>query len=124
MVYNTSEEWAKDKNYASWAAYATANPNSPTEDHIDEMLEEAGEIINSNIGSFNTDISDVRFLSRVQKLHLRMVNRMRQVELAQGISMGFLGWSTTDFLQERERFYLQKTVGKILKYRTGRGIVF
>ena len=115
MTYNDNDAWAKTKNYANWSAYATAHPNSPTEDHIDEMLEEASEIINLNIGSFNSDITDVRFLSRVKKLHLRMVNRMRQVELAQGKNMGFLGWSTTDFLQERERSYLV-TIGKILGY--------
>ena len=113
--YNDNEAWAKDQNYASWAAYATANPNSPTETHIDEMLEEATEIINMNIGSFNSNITDTRFLSWVQKLHLRMTNRMRQIELAGGKAEGFLGWSITDFLQERERNRLQ-TIGKILGY--------
>ena len=38
---------------------------------------------------------------------------MRQIELAGGKAVGFLGWSVTDFLQERERTYL-KTIGTIL----------
>ena len=124
MVYNDNDAWAKTQNYANWEAYAIGRPKSPTEDHIDEMLEEASEIINLNIGSFNSDITDIRFLSRVQKLHLRMVNRMRQVELAEGKNMGFLGWSVTDFLQERERTYLRKVVGRVLKKRIAGKVTF
>lgn len=113
--YNDKDDWAQNQDYDDWDAYALAIPNSPTADHLDDLLEDATTIINKNIGSFNVNITDVRFLEWVKKRHLRIVNRMRQIDLSGGKAEGFLGWSITDFLQERERNYLI-TIGKILGY--------
>jgi len=113
--YNDVDEWAVNQNYDDFVAYAVDNPSAPTEEHLEDLLEDATTIINKNIGSFNTNITDSRFLEWVKKRHLRMVNRMRQIDLAGGKAQGFLGWSVTDFLQQRERDYLV-TIGKILGY--------
>lgn len=82
------------------------------------MIEEASEIINQYIGSYNTDITDTRFLSRVQKLCLRMVKRMEQIETAQGLPARIPMFSPNDFLIERERTFLEFTVGILLGYKS------
>ena len=117
MVYIDEDVWAVDQKFANWTAYASANPNSPTLEWITGHIEEATGIINENIGSFNVDITDVRFLDRVQKLCLRMVNRMRQIDLGQGTPGRIPLFSPNDFLIQRERKYLQSTIGVVLKYR-------
>ena len=117
MVYIDEEVFAVSENYATWIAYASDNSNNPTLLHLTEMIEEATEIINENIGSYNTDISDTRFLSRVQKLCLRMVKRMLQIDIAQDLPARIPMFSPNDFLIERERNYLQFTVGVLLGYR-------
>lgn len=81
------------------------------------MLEEATEIINENIGCFNVNITDERFLSRVKKLNNRMTTRMRQIQLGQGLPGKIPMFSPNDFLIERERKYLQSTIGVVLRYR-------
>ena len=118
MVYVNEHAFAIHKNYDDWDAYATDNPNNPTLSHLTEMIEEATDIINENIGSYNVDITDARFLGRVQKLCLRMVERMRQIELGQGLRGKIPMFSPNDFLIERERHYLQFTVGVNLGYRS------
>lgn len=117
MVYATKDTWAVTQKYKDWNAYEASHPNAPPLDNIMEMIEEATEIINENIGSYNVDISDVRFLSRIQKLCLRMVNRMRQIDLGQGLPGKIPMFSPNDFLIDRERNYLQFTVGVLLGYR-------
>lgn len=106
------------KNKANWEAYAVDNPNNPTLSHLTEMIEEATDIINENISSYNVDIVDLRFLSRVQKLCLRMVNRMRQIELGQGLRGKIPMFSPNDFLIDRERNYLRFVIGVTLGYRS------
>jgi len=87
------------------------------------MLEEASEIINEKIGSFNSDITDSRFLSRIQKLCLRMVDRMSGIDNEQSKG-NFFGYSQTDYLNTRERDYLSNVVGKALNYKKPGRIVF
>ena len=115
--YIDEDAFAVGYNYANWAAYAVENPGAPTLSWVTENIEEATEILNENIGSFNVSITDVRFLSRVQKLCLRMVKRMRQIELAQGLPGKIPMFSPNDFLIDRERKYLKSTVGVVLGYR-------
>jgi len=117
MVYIDEEAFAKSENYATWIAYTADNPNNPTLLNLTEMIEEASEIINLNIGSYNIDITDTRFLSRVQKLCLRMVKRMMQIDIAQGLPARIPMFSPNDFLISREREYLQFIVGVLLGYR-------
>lgn len=115
--YTNKDEWAVSKNTESWSDFDYKHPNALVNDTIDDMLEEATEIINENIGSFNVNIDDARFLSRVRKLHNRMVTRMRQIQLGQGIPGKLPMFSPNDFLQERERKYLKSTIGVVLGYR-------
>jgi hypothetical protein len=115
--YIDEDAFAVGYNYANWTAYASANPNTPTLAWVTENIEEATEIINEKIGSHNVSITDVRFLSRVQKLCLRMVKRMKQIEYGQGTPGRIPLFSPNDFLQDRERKFLQSTVGVVLKYR-------
>ena len=115
--YNTKDEWAISQNYASWSDFEDKKPNALTLETIEDMLEEATEIINENIGSYNENISDPRFLSRVKKLHNRMVTRMRQIKLGQGLPARIPMFSPNDFLIDRERNYLHVTVGVLLGYR-------
>ena len=117
MVYIDKEVFAISNNYANWTAYASDNPNNPSLSYLTEMIEEATDIINENIGSYNVDITDVRFLSRVQKLCLRMVKRILQIDIAQDLPARIPMFSPNDFLIERERTYLQFTVGLSLGYR-------
>jgi hypothetical protein len=103
VVYANRDQWAVRHDYADWAAYAAARPNVPTQAHIDEMLEEATEIINELLGTYNADTTTARFLSYLQKLTLRMVDRMRQIDKGQGTRANFPMFSPNDFLIERER---------------------
>ena len=115
-AYIDKDVYAVGHNYTDWDAYAAARPNKPTLALLTEIIEECTEIINENIGSFNINITDARFLSKVQKLCLRMVNRNRQIEMAQGQPGKIPMFSPNDFLIERERTYL-RNIGVILKYR-------
>ncbi len=115
--YTDKEEWAISKNYESWADFENKHPNALLNDTIDDMLEEATEIINEKIGSNDVNITDTTYLSRVKKLHNRMVTRMRQIQLGQGLPGKIPMFSPNDFLQDRERKYLQSTVGVVLGYR-------
>jgi len=117
MTYIDKEAFAISNNYATWILYAADNPNNPSLLHLTEMIEEATDIINENIGSHNVDISDARFLGRVQKLCLRMVKRMMQIDVAQGLPARIPMFSPNDFLIDRERTYLNFTVGVSLGYR-------
>jgi len=115
--YINEDVFAVGYNRANWVAYAVAKPDAPTLAWVTENIEEATDIINEKIGSFNVSITDARFLSRVQKLCLRMVKRMRQIELGQGLPGKIPMFSPNDFLIDRERKYLQSTVGVVLGYR-------
>ena len=115
--YNTKREWAISQNYESWDDFEFKNPNALASDTIEDMLEEATEIINEKIGSFNVNITDDRFLPRIKKLHNRMVARMRQIQKGQGLPGKIPMFSPNDFLIDRERKYLKSTVGVVLEYR-------
>ena len=122
MVYADKDSFAVSKNCDDWIDYNNKYPNSISLDHLEELIEEASEIINQNIGSYNIDITDSRFLSRVQKLCLRMVERMRQIEKGQGLQGRIPLFSPNDFLIDRERSYLQFTIGVALEYRVPGGV--
>jgi len=51
-----------------------------------------------------------------------MVHRMRQIELGQGLQGKIPLFSPNDFLIERERTFLQFTVGVSLGYKSVGGI--
>ena len=121
MVYSDKDAWAVRQDYDDFDAYVVANPNAPTVTHIIEMLEEATEIINAIIPSYNVDITDTRFASYLSKLTLRMVDRMRQVDLGQGKFTSIPFFSPNDFLIERERLYLMH-IGVVLGYRRVGGV--
>lgn len=106
MAYATTAQWAKRKGFASFAAYTAAYGSPYTETQIEEMLEEGAEIINENIGTLGTDITDPTYTSRLEKLNLRMVNRMIQVHYGETTSTPY--FSPTDYLQARERRFLQE----------------
>lgn len=122
MVYIDEDYYAKRENFADWDAYALANPDNPSIANLTEWIEEATNIINENIGSFNTDISDSRFLSRIEKLCYRMVKRIEQIDIAQGTPARIPMFSPNDFLIERERIYLRFTVGVTLGYKLIGGV--
>lgn len=122
-TYADEDDWAINQNYASWTAYALANPNSPTLAHITELLTKGTRIINKNIGCYSTNVSDTRFTGDLLDLNITMVNRMRQIELGQGMAGQIPLFSPNDFLIEREREDL-KNYGKILGYRKVGRIVF
>lgn len=46
-----------------------------------------------------------------------MVTRMRQIKLGQGLPGKIPMFSPNDFLIDRERRYLQSTIGVVLGYR-------
>lgn len=123
MSYADEDDWAVFHDYTDWATYAAAKPNAPTLTHIQDILQECTDIINFEIGSFSTNITDSRFSDYLKKLNIRMTDRARQVELAGGKVAGFIGWSTTDYLQARERDRLH-AVGRTLGYRRRGAIVF
>ena len=57
MVYIDENVFAVKKNYANWAAYTADNTDNPTLANLTEQIEDATEIINENIASYNVDIS-------------------------------------------------------------------
>lgn len=118
MVYSDKNAWAITQKYADWDAYAAANPNAPPSATIEGWIEEASWIINENIGSYDTDITDTKYLTRVQQLCNRMVNRMMQIDIGQGLVNKIPMFSPNDFLIDRERRFLQMDVGVNLGYRS------
>lgn len=123
VAYIDKDEYAVNNNYANWTTYAAAVPNAPTLTHLEnDLITEATDIINENIGSDNISITDSRYLSRIKKLCARMVIRMEQIELGQGLPGKIPLFSPNDFLIERERKYLQSTVGVVLGYRVLGGV--
>ncbi len=115
--YIDEDVFAVGYNYDNWEAYAAVKPLAPTLAWVKRNIIEATDIINENIGSFNISIIDARFLSRVQALCLRMVKRMRHIELGQGLPGKIPMFSPNDFLIDRERKYLQSSVGVVLGFR-------
>ena len=122
-AYIDEEAFAVSNGYATWAAYTADNVGAPLLADLTEMIEEATEIINFEIGTYNTNITDVRFLSRVEKLCGRMVNRMMQIKAGQGLINNIPLFSPNDFLIERERLMLNN-IGKILTKRKNYKWVF
>lgn len=120
--YTDKDEFAISQNYESWDAFEYANPNALLEETLNDQLEDATEIINENIGCFNVNITDERFLNRIKKLNNRMTARMRQIQLGQGLPGKIPMFSPNDFLVDRERKYLQSTVGVVLKFRVIGGV--
>jgi hypothetical protein len=121
--YIDKDYWAKRKNYANWNAYEAANPNAPTEFEIEESIDEATGIINEKIGSWNVSIeASSEHYDRVQKLCYRMVNRIRQIDLGQGLPGKIPLFSPNDFLIDRERRYLMSDVGVSAGYRVLGGV--
>ncbi len=120
--YIDENAFAVGYNYTNWTAYAASNPNRPTLEWVTENIEEATDIINEKIGSLPDSITSTIYLSRIQKLCLRMVKRMRQIELGQGLPGKIPMFSPNDFLIERERRFLKSTVGVVLGYRVLGGV--
>ena len=120
-TYTNRDEWAISINYENWQDFTDKNPGALGLETIEDMLQEATDIINENIGSYNVNITDVRFLSRVKRLHNRMVSRIRQIQLGQGLPGKIPMFSPNDFLIERERQRL-KTIGLTLGHRVIGGV--
>jgi len=119
--YTNKKEWAVSQGYEDYEAFDSDNPGALLNETLDDFLEEATEIINENIGSYNVNITDVRYLERVKKLNNRMVTRMRQIGLGQGLPGKIPMFSPNDFLIERERHRL-KNIGLELGYRAIGGV--
>ncbi len=85
------------------------------------MLEDTTEIINGYIGCFSINITSTDFAEWLKKLNIKMVDRKRQVDLAQGKFNTIPYFSPNDYLQDRERTRLYE-IGIILGYRSVGGV--
>ena len=122
-AYADKDQWAVNQEFADWDAYAAANPNSPPLATITRLLNKATRIINRNIGSGATTITDERYIDDLEDLCIEMVNRMRQINIAEGRAQSIPMFSPNDYLVEREREQLRQ-IGRVLGYRLGGKVVF
>jgi hypothetical protein len=123
MAYATTDQWAIQRDYASFAAYNTANPNAVIEAKLTALLDKATSIINRNIGSYSTSVTSSVYTTDLKYLCIEMVDRMLQINFAEGKTQNIPMFSPNDYLVERERENL-RSIGKILGYRKVGRLVF
>jgi len=112
--YCSKDQWAVRMHYADWDTFAAAE-NWPTEDLLQETLEDATNIMNDT-EHINTsiNITSTRHLGRLERICFNMTNRMLDINHARGKAGGNFGmqiWSQADFLMSFERTFL-KTISR------------
>jgi hypothetical protein len=108
--YCSRDQWAaRFTTYANWAAFAAVE-NWPTEQEMQDALEDATNIMNDNQHiATNTNITDSNRTERLERICGAMATRMlglQQQVWIRGGNFDIQNWSAADFLISFERRYL------------------
>ena len=107
--YCSTAQWAKRRGgYANFAAYTTAKGSVPDEDELEEILEDATNIMNDSehIGSLTTNITDTDYTERLEKICYNISLRILATERGINLLGGQWTWSPQDLMYASERNFL------------------
>ena len=116
MTYLTKDQFAQKQGYDDWDAFAADNTDYPTEDAIDDMIEEMSALINNEMGTNGTDLSDSNYTTLLRAICYKGIQYMIDEELArahQGVRTIFI---PADYMTERHRKRLRE-IGKVKGYK-------
>jgi len=116
--YCSITEWCVKQGYDDFTAYSAEHTDYPTEDALTEMLEEATQMMNDEIGikSETTNITDAAYTKVLRNLCYRMVNLMIDEEQGRAHEQRRSQYTPRDYMFERDRRRLQK-IGVVKGYR-------
>jgi len=122
--YCSVNAWAKRrKGLATFDLYHAAYP-APTENELDEALEDATNIMNDlQHLAVSTNVTTAAYLGRLEKICYNVANRILTVESNMGLIGGAWTWSPQDMMYSSERNELI-TITKITKRRLRGKVVF
>jgi len=115
MVYLTKDEFALKQGYASWTAF-TADEEFPTEAGIDDMIEEMSALMNNEMGTNGTDVSDSNYTTLLRAICYKGVQFMIDEELARAQQQIRSVFIPADYMTERHRNRL-RSIGKLKGYK-------
>ncbi|MDH3324006.1 MAG: hypothetical protein OEL89_00045 [Candidatus Peregrinibacteria bacterium] len=115
MGYITKDQFAHKQKYDDWDAFIAAN-EYPTEDALDEMIEEMSTLMNEEIGTLGTDITAAKYLTLLRNICYRGIIMMIDDEQARAQEERRSIFNPRDYMFERDRNRL-RTIGHALKKR-------
>lgn len=116
--YCSTAQWAKRRGgYASFAAYTAAKGLIPDEDELQEVLEDATNIMNDlEHLATSSNITDTVYLERLERICYSMSLRILTQERNINLLGGQWTWSPQDMMYKSERDFL-RTLSKVKQYR-------
>lgn len=115
MVYLTKDEFAIKKNFADWDAYY-AKHGYPSAEGMDDMLEEMSALMNNEMGTNGTDLSDSNYTTLLRAICYKGVQYMIDEELSRDQERQRTIYPPIDYMNERHRNRL-RSIGKQKGYR-------
>jgi len=114
--YCSINEWAQKKGYDTFALFIAKHTDYVTEEALTDMLEEATSMMNDEIGSGDTNITDTRYTTILRNLCYRMSNLMVDEEQGRAHEQKRSQYIPRDYMYERDRSRLQR-IGLVKGYR-------
>lgn len=119
--YCTTNQWAikkssKNHSYSNFTDYAAAN-DYPEESNLQDMLDEMTELMNDEIGTTGTNITDSNYLTLLKNICYRGVELMMDEEQARAGQKERMSFVPKDYMYERDRTRLQR-IGTEKGYRS------
>jgi hypothetical protein len=124
--YCDADQWSERIGYNTFNDFDDEE-NWPTLGEMQSFLEDATEIMNDDehIGCTDTNITDSKYTSRLERICYNMANRMFDIAHGRSLSGGNIGaiqpFSLADFLISHERRVLLK-IGLTKGYRNIGGV--
>jgi len=107
--YCSTAEFAIKQGYANLAAYLAVHSDYPSEATLDDMLEEATQLMNMEIGlTGTTNITDSAYTTFLRNLCYRMVLLMLDEEQGRAQEQRRSQYIPRDYMFERDRAKLQR----------------
>ncbi len=118
LTYCSVTEWCKKQGFSNFGAFSDKNSDYPTEEALTDMLEDATQLMNLEIGiqSTGNNISDTGYTTMLRNLCYRMALLMIDEEQARAHEQRRSQFIPRDYMFERDRNKLQN-IGRIKGYR-------
>ena len=119
--YYTVNQWAikkstKNHSYTSFSDYANIN-DYPEESNLQEMFDEMTDLMNDEIGTTGTNITDPKYLTLLGNICYRGVELMMDEEQGRAGQKERMGFVPKDYMYERDRTRLIR-IGTEKGYRS------
>ena len=106
-TYYTTDQWAikkstKNHPYTKFTDYAAVN-DYPQESNLQDMLDEMTELMNDEIGTAGTNITDAKYLTLLGNICYRGVELMMDEEQGRAGQKERMGFIPKDYMYERDR---------------------